>query len=263
MTDPRILTFDIETAPTLGWVWGLWKQNVGINQIKEDGYILMWSAKWLDEDDVIHDALPLHKTAYKEDRQDDRRVVESLAALLNEADVVVTHNGDRFDLPWVTSRLVYHDLPPLLLPQSVDTYKIARYDMRFTSNKLDYLAQHLGIGCKVDTGGFELWEGCMAGDPLSWRKMIEYGVHDVNLTEQVYLRLRPYARRHVNMSLFSTDGALRCKKCGSTNLICDGTGYQYTSASKFQRHECKDCGDRTTRSRLSSFTKEEKEGHTR
>jgi len=260
---PKILVFDIETAPTTAWVWGLWQQNVGINQIRDDGYILMWAAKWLGNDEVMHDALPRHREMYDHDRMDDSLVVESLRDLIDEADVTVTHNGDRFDLPWVTSRLVYHEMPPLDTPLSVDTLKIARYSMRFVSNKLDYLAQHLGIGCKMDTGGFELWEGVMAGDPLSWRKMIEYGEHDVVLTEEVYLRLRPYAHQHANLSLFHTDGILRCKKCGSTNLSKDGTGFHTTTANQFQRYRCKDCGDRTSRGRKSKFTPEEKEGHVR
>ena len=62
---PKILSLDIETAPMVGTFWGLWKQNIGLNQIAEDWYILCYAAKWLDTEDVVYDSLVEYPKAYK------------------------------------------------------------------------------------------------------------------------------------------------------------------------------------------------------
>ena len=42
----KILIIDIETSPIMGKVWSLWKQNVSLDQIEEDWYIMSYAAKW-------------------------------------------------------------------------------------------------------------------------------------------------------------------------------------------------------------------------
>jgi len=49
---PRILVLDIETSPNLAWVWGMWDQNVGINQLVESQTVLCFAARWLGEKKV-------------------------------------------------------------------------------------------------------------------------------------------------------------------------------------------------------------------
>ena len=136
----KTLILDIETAPKAAYVWGLWKQNVGLNQIIQDGYILNWAAKWLDEDYYYSDSLHFHDL-WKEDPTDDSIIVNNLRDLLDEADFVVTHNGDRFDIPTIKGRMLIHGMKPFTPFLSIDTLKIAKRQFRLTSNKLDFIAQ--------------------------------------------------------------------------------------------------------------------------
>ncbi|MCI0528756.1 MAG: hypothetical protein L0Y56_15060, partial [Nitrospira sp.] len=48
----RILLLDIETAPNVAHVWGLWNQHVRINQLMASGYVMCWAAKWLGEEHI-------------------------------------------------------------------------------------------------------------------------------------------------------------------------------------------------------------------
>ena len=234
----KVLVFDIETAPTLGYVWGLWEQNVGLNQIKSNWYILCWAAKWLGEKGVMTSALP-DFPLYKRDKENDREVVTALWKLLDEADVVVTQNGDSFDIKKSNSRFIQHGLLPPTPYKTVDTLKVAKKYFKFDSNKLEYLGTALGVGRKLETGGFELWKGCMAGDPKSWRQMVRYNIQDILLTEDVYFKMRPWMTNHPNFNLL-IGSVYNCPNCASNRT--QKRGYAHTRASTQQRYQCLDCG---------------------
>ena len=228
----KILIFDIETAPNLAYVWGLWKQNIGLNQIKKDGQILCWAAKWLGEKKIMSDRIS--------DKTDEKAVAMSLAALLEEADMVVTYNGNSFDIPWVNTVLVSNGLTPPTGSKSIDLYRVVRSRFRFASNKLDFVSQRLGLGSKHKHSGFELWVGCMAGDRAAWREMIKYNKMDVLLTEKLYLKLRPWIKNHPNVNIADDGEEIRCAACGSTHL--KKNGIEYLTAGAYQRYKCNDCG---------------------
>ncbi len=73
-TGAKILIIDIETAPIRGWVWGIWNQNVSIDQIQSDWFVLTWAAKWLFEDKVYSGCL----TPKEAVEQDDKRIMEGI-----------------------------------------------------------------------------------------------------------------------------------------------------------------------------------------
>ena len=252
---PKILVLDIETAPVRAFVWRLWKENIGINQIDGDWYMLCWAAKWFGADEIYSDAIINHKKLYRRNPESDSKILPPLWELLDEADFVVTHNGNRFDLPKINSRFVYNGEIPPSPYKSVDTCAIAKTRFGFTSNKLAYLSEHLGVGEKIDTGGFELWAQCLQGDPTAWKEMIEYNINDVRILEGIYEILRPWATTHPNFALYVDDTNPMCTVCGSPNLIKDG--FSYTTVGKFQGYKCKDCG-KNMRGRYSLLTKEEK-----
>ena len=234
---PRILIFDIETSPELGYVWGRFKQFLAPVQVKQRSFMLTWSAKWLGEDEVIADAIPRHRrytnTAYSEG--DDREVVASMWKLLDSADVVVAHNGIRFDLPYLNSRFAYHNLGMPSPFKVVDTCKIAKKYFRFPANSLKELGIYLGIEVpKLDTD-FQLWIDCMEGRDSAWEYMVEYNVYDVKLLEEVYLRLRSYDKSAPNVALYYDDDILRDPVTGSTEVVEDG--FAYTAQSKFQSYK--------------------------
>ena len=246
MTDPaaKILFFDIETAPNLGYVWGKYDQNV--LDYEHEWYMLCVSYKWAHEKGTHVVSLIDFPDAYEEDPENDIHVVSALWDLLDEADVVIAHNGDKFDLRKANARFIVHGLGPVSPFKTVDTLKVARRKFMFNSNKLDDLGQTLGLGNKVSTGGYSLWAGVMRGDMASWRKMIRYAKQDTVLLVKVYEALKPWMDRHPNLGVFS--GGHVCPTCGSERV--HKRGYYRTQTMVYQRWQCNDCGS-YSRSRTS------------
>jgi len=229
----RILILDIETAPNIAYVWGAWKQNVGQKQWLEKSHIMSFASKWLGEDEIF----------YMDNRSNNNKgIVTVLYELLNQADIVVAHNGQRFDLPVIIGRGVVHDLTPPSPYFVVDTFQVARRELRLVSNSLANLCEDLGLPMKQDLKkfpGFQLWLECLKGNDEAWDEMEEYNKHDVVSLEALYLRLRPYVRNHPNVSRDDTNVA--CPKCGSGRI--QYRGYYYTRAGLcYRRFVCLDCG---------------------
>lgn len=224
----KILLLDIETAPNLVHVWGLWQQNVGLPQIIDSGYVLCWAAKWLGHDDVMFDSV--HKSS-------PRRMLKRIHRLLDEADAVVHYNGTKFDIPTLNKEFLLYNLAPPAPYQQIDLLKTARSKFRFPSNKLDYVANALKLGKKIKHRGHDLWIACMNRDPQAWIEMEEYNKNDVVILEKVYEVLKPWIKGHPNHSVFNGD--LSCPACGSTHH--HSRGYSYTRAGKYRRYQCLDC----------------------
>lgn len=230
----KIVFLDIETAPSLGYVWGKWKQNV--IDFEKNWYILSFAYKWLGENEV-HTFGLIDYPSYKIDKEDDRSLVADLWKILDEADIVIAHNGDDFDLPKTNTRFITHGMKPPSPYRTVDTLKIARRVFKFDSNKLDELGRYLGVGRKLPHTGFHLWHGCMTGVPESWKLMKEYNGQDVILLEQVYFLMRPWAVNHPQVN---QEGATKnCPKCGSNRV--HSRGWSYTALRKKQRYQCQEC----------------------
>jgi len=194
---PKVLVFDIETAPGTCYYWR--RKTTYINKemvIEKPGRVLTWAAKWLGEEDVMSDSI----LAYG-DIEDDFKVCESLWHLLDEAGIVIAHNGDRFDIKMINARFLVHGLPPTSPYSSIDTLKIARKYFGFDSNRLDELGQDLGIGRKMQHEGMSLWIRCLNGDREAFDTMLRYNEQDVLLLEELYLKVRSYHKTHPNVSL--------------------------------------------------------------
>ena len=230
----RILLIDIETAPNIAYVWGAWKQNIGYNQWKQKSHIMSFAAKWLDEKDII----------YEENRKsNDRAIVSKIFKLLDKADIVVAHNGRKFDLPTIIGRGLVHGYSPPSPYFIVDTLDVAKREFRFTNNSLAVLTQDLGIRKKDEHKkfpGFELWLECLRGNDEAWEEMKSYNIDDVLSLEELYLRLRPFIRNHPNIIRHEGDGVF-CPKCGSNHI--QYRGYYYTRAGLcYKRFQCMKCG---------------------
>lgn len=225
----NVLMLDIETAPNLAYVWGLWDQNVAINQIVNSGYVLCWSAKWLDNDEVMFDSI---------DKSGEISMLKSIHKLLDKADVVVTHNGLKFDLPTLNKEFLIKGFNPPSPYKQVDTLANCRRLYRFESNKLQYVAQQLGIGSKIDHSGFELWVNCMKGDSKAWEEMERYNRQDVVLLEKLYKKILPWIPNHPNVSVYDSTNC--CPNCGSGNY--QRRGKQISKTNIYKRYQCSDCG---------------------
>ena len=231
MPKPKVLLFDLETTPILVYTWGTYKQNV--LKIVEDPYILCFGYKWLNGKTKTV-SLKDYKR-YKVDKKNDKDLVVKLHELLDEADIVIAHNGDRFDIKWANKQFIKHGLKPVSPYRTIDTLKVARRYFRFDSNRLDDLGRYLDVGRKVKHEGKELWFDVMDGDKKAWRKMLKYVKQDVELLEKVYKKLRAWGRETTN------EGENSCTRCGSYNL--QKRGYQTVkSGMKYQRYQCTDCG---------------------
>jgi hypothetical protein len=231
----RILLLDIETAPIIAAVWQPYEANAVY--IIRDTYILSFAAKWLGERGVKTHTLPDYPR-YRSHRHDDKSLVRELWNYLDSADIVVAHNGVRFDMPKIRARMVVHDLPPPSHYRTIDTLQIAR-TCKFDSAKLDNLGRYLGEGRKIPNTGGTLWkEVCEDGNPKAWETMRRYNAQDVRLLERIYNRLKPWATAHPNLNLYHDD-PLACPTCQSHRI--KAKGYVYLKSTVKRRYFCLSC----------------------
>jgi len=233
---PRILILDIETAPIKAFVWNLWKQNVYLDQIISDWFIITWAAKWLLDEEVFSNKLTPEEVL----AEDDSRIIANLWKVLNEADIVIAHNGEKFDIPRIKARFLVHGLPPTTFYQQIDTKKVAKKEFGFSSNKLEGLARTFGIEGKSDTD-FRLWSSCLAGNVEALQYMEFYNKQDVKVLEELYLIMRPYIKGHPNYNLYVDSEEPVCPHCGSNHLVFAGF-YYFTPTGKYRNIRCVECG---------------------
>ena len=241
----KVLFLDIETSTTLAAVWKLWKENVGLEQIKEDWFIMSYAAKWLGEPNVIQEDC---RTT-----MNDKGLTYSLHSLLSEADLVVCHNV-KFDIPKIKARMVLNGLKPTKPFKTYCTLEAARRTFGFTSNKLAYLSAKLGTHVKsshVKFQGFSLWAECLKGNEEAWNEMAMYNIDDIPSLEDVYLAIRAWDDKHPNLVVYDELTELRCPICTSNKL--DNLGFAYTNTGMYNQFVCKSCG-KHSRSRYTINT---------
>lgn len=232
---PRVAFIDIETAPSLGYYFDKWKEG-NIIATQHEWYMLSFAYKWMGEKRVRTCALPDYPR-FQTKKDDDRDLIKDLHRVFDEADILIAHNGDRFDIKKSNARFIEHGLEPPSPYKTIDTLKIAKRHFRFDSNRLDALGQSLSVGRKLAHTGTHLWLGCMHGDPKSWRIMRRYNARDVELLERVYEKLKPWAAGHPNLSIY--DDTPGCPVCRSTNV--QNRGFNVARTRKTQRLQCRDC----------------------
>jgi len=250
----KVLLFDIETAPMITYAWNRKPSYINDNHIIEGYYVINWAAKWLFDEEMMSGVV----TPEESKNRDDERIVRKLWELLNEADIVIAHYGDKFDVKMMNGRFLKHGMNPTMPYKTIDTKKAASHAMRLEANNLDYIAKELGLGQKHDTN-FQLWKDCMAGDEEALERMDEYCQQDVRILEDVYIKLRPFVRSHPNLGLFINKGYKTCPACGSTDLKKEGR-YQ-TTVNIYDAYRCQDCGS-ITRNRKHALSKEHKQNIT-
>lgn len=241
----------------LSYVWKLWDENIGLNQIVSDWYVISWAAKWYGSDEIM----------YRDQRkakhiEDDARLLKEVWALLDEADIVVTQNGKRFDQKKLNARFVLLGMRPPSSYRHIDTYQIAKKHFAFTSNKLEYMTDKLCTKHKKLTHkefpGFELWRECLRGNPKAWAEMETYNKHDVLSLEELYTKLRPWDGS-INFDVYHEHLFNHCR-CGADDW--QKWGFAFTNTGKFQRFQCKKCGAET-RSKENLLSKIKRVGLTK
>jgi hypothetical protein len=232
---PKILIFDVETTPILGYVWSLWQDNMPIPAVVRDWHLLSYSGKWLFEDEVVSSVL----TPKEIKNEDDKRISQEIWKLLDEADIAVAYNGVRFDVKRCNTRFLKHGFPPPSYFITVDPIITAKKRFSISSNKMDYVSEFLGGERKLSTN-FDLWAKCMEGNSDALKEMESYNRQDVTILESLYLDFLPWDTSHPNLNVFYSDNITRCPKCGSENIHTTGKTYP-TLTNQYPLYRCDDC----------------------
>lgn len=251
---PKILVFDIETLPMWVRVWGLYKQRVPITNVIKDWIVLSWAAKWLMSDGTLSDIL----TPEEVEQRDDKRICKSIWNLIDQADIILAHNLERFDVRKLNSRFMIHGMNPPSPYQTIDTLKHSRNIAAHSSHKLDWLGQLVRNEGKISTD-YDLWIRCENGEKEALEYMLKYNIEDTQLLEEVYLWMRPWMRSHPNVGIYMDLTEPVCSHCGSNNILEEG--YYYTPAGKYASVRC-ECGA-IGRVRTSALSQEQSRTLTR
>lgn len=249
MTKQKVLVIDIETSPILAYIWELKDQYVNLNQVVQDWSIMAWSAKWLGE--------PASSIKYYDQRNlkpgNDLPILKPLWNLLNEADIVLTQNGKKFDSRKINARFMLHGMKPPRPYKHLDTYLIAKNVAAFTSHSLEYLSDKFCTKYKkLSHGrfpGLSLWRECLKGNNKAWDEMKEYNIHDVLATEEFYEKIKAWAPDSAPKPFPRSDGLITCEICGDEGKMIR-RGFAVKLTWKYQRWQCNSCGKWSTEGRV-------------
>ena len=220
------LIFDIEVSPCVGFFWKpSYKVSLSHDNIIHEGAIMCICWKWEHAKKVHH---------VEWEKGDDRRCIEEFLPVAEEADELIAHNGDKFDVQWINTRALKHDLGPVPIWKTVDTLSIARRRFRFNSNRLDYLGKFLFGAGKIHTS-FDMWKDIVLKNcSKSMKDMVKYCKQDVLLLEKVWHALQPYHTSKTHVGVLMGNEKWSCPDTGSENVVKQKTRI---SASGMVQHQ--------------------------
>lgn len=225
----RVLTIDIETRPSTAYIWDAKTDWVNPGMLIENGSVICFAAKWLGHKKVHY---------YSDYHHGHTEMVQAAWDMLDEADLLVTYNGKRFDCKHLRREFILEGMPPPAPWKDVDLIQTVRAKFAWHSNSLNHVSGRLGVGEKVKHAGFDLWKGCLAGDEKSWATMKRYNMQDVRLTEDLYVQLLPWISNHPAVRVADT-GELLCNRCGSADL--DRIGSSVAQVMAYAMYRCQSC----------------------
>lgn len=219
----KILAYDIEAS--------------GLNA--DFGIVLTFGSKFVGEGKVevlnILDYLDKSDDLIKAEK----RILKDISIRMLSADVWLGHFSTYYDLPFLNTRLLYHNLP--ILPPNysqLDTWKIAKNRLKLRNNRLITIQEFLKLKDEKNAILPEQWIRAIGRHRPSMDYIVEHNRRDVLVLEEAYLRLRPLVLDHPNKGLI--DGHGGCGVCGSIKL--QRRGFHVTRTRKFQRLQCQECG---------------------
>ena len=233
---PKICYLDIECSPTKSYTWRRFKENISQAQILSESFFL--TASWAFNENEVHS---LRLTSNEAINEDDEVLITKLWHVLDNSNVVVGHNLRRFDIKKINSRFAYYNLPSPSPYKIIDTLEIAKARFAFPSNKLNDLCEYLDIGEKLPHDGFSLWKKCCAGDDEALIHMEKYNRVDVEITRELYKRLRGFDNNAVNLAIMSDKVGAICTTCCSDDITPLEDKFAFTPNGKYQVYVCNHC----------------------
>ena len=230
----KVLIFDIETLPIVAYTWQVWDANISTEMIIKDWCVLSWSAKWLHDDKIISDVLTKREALTR----NDKRIVSDLWKLIEEADVVIAHNGKRFDIKKINTRMWKHGLPRPSSYKVIDTLNSVKSVFSLNHNSQNSIAKFLEIDEKLNTE-FSLWRHCDQGNTEALNYMLAYNEQDVRMLEEIYLSMRDWIPNHPDLRIYQgiIDG---CPVCLSSSY--QEIGIYVARKNHYAEFRCSDCG---------------------
>lgn len=234
----KILLLDIETLPAEYYSWSPDPRFLSPEMQKKPWSIACWAAKWLFDPEIMGEVV----SADDAENREDGKILGGMWKLVDEANIVITQNGVKFDMPSLNTRWVTHGYKPPSYYRNVDTLLTAQKKFRFTYNRLEELGMAFGIGRKMKMD-FTDWKSCLEGSKKDRQdaldKMLVYCKRDVApLLEDVYLYMLPWMDNHPNLNIYSDSDV--CRNCGSTSLVW--TEEYPTPQGLWEGWRCPSCG---------------------
>lgn len=211
----RVTYFDTERAPLLGWFWELGEQRIHYGQIVQHDFFT--SCQWQYDDGKVQEYSLLDNPNFDKDPMNDLVVVKKMREIMENTDVLVAHNGRRFDWPKFKAKMIYHRLKPVRKPHIFDTLTEARTSS-FVSNKLGNLAKLLKTIEKLDnpTDFGKLVFGSIKERRAEIKKSVKYGLGDIPALKEIFYVLHPYSENRINIKTLSEPCS--CPRCKSDNI---------------------------------------------
>ena len=204
---PNIYIIDIETSPAMALFYGSIYEPV-IVKIVDTMQILSIAIRKHGEKKTKYFAqneLP----GYKKGKLNDKKLLEIISEQLKDADYIIAHNGDQFDIKIIKERAMFHKLPPFPDIPTFDTKKLIKTTSKLPSNKLQHVTEFFNNGGKIQHSGADLFIGCMNGDEKAWALNKKYNIHDVDITYKDFIAMLPYVKLNNAQKAFG-DG-IKCK----------------------------------------------------
>ena len=232
----KTLYFDIETTLAKSYHWGQWQQNLSVKQQIQESHMLSHAWAWGDGE-VFSSVLTPEEVL----NQDNERIVYEIWSLLDNCDVVVAHNGKRFDVKKVNGYFLKYGLPKPSSYKVIDTLEIAKKHFNLPFKSLEYLAKFLNVELKQDSGGIQTWIDCDRGNPEALATMEFYNRGDVVTLREIHNKLRGWDNNGVNIALYNDNHDTLCTHCGGDDISVITDKFAYTPNRKYQVYRCNSC----------------------
>lgn len=236
LKSPIVCYLDIECSPTKSYTWRRFKENISQAQILSESFFL--TASWAFNEQEVEG---IRLTPNEAVNEDDEALITKLWHVLDNSNVVVGHNLRKFDIKKINSRFAFYNMPPPSPYKIIDTLEIAKAKFAFPSNKLNDLCEYLNIGKKLPHDGFSLWSRCCDGDDEALEHMLKYNLIDVDITRQLYKRLRGFDNNAVNMAIMAEEVGSLCTTCCSDDISVLEDKFAFTPNGKYQVYVCNNC----------------------